>query len=174
MEYRILGPRGAGCHDRSVAIGGGRQRSVLALLLLHANGVVTRERLIDALWAERPPESADKIVQNHVSGSTKAASPGRVGDSWARLPAQRHRRAARLDAISGGRRGGSAGRSQGAYAEASAKLNEALSLWRGEPLADCQLDTSAKAESAALNELRLGALEQRLDADLASGRHRPK
>ena len=172
MEYRILGPLEVLDDDRSVAIGGGRQRSVLALLLLHANGVVTRERLIDALWADRPPESADKIVQNHVSALRKLLPPDALVTHGRGYQLSVNHGQLDLTRFQAAVDEGVRLRSEGANAEASAKLNEALSLWRGEPLADCQLDTAAKAESAALNELRLGALEQRLDADLASGRHR--
>jgi YVTN family beta-propeller protein len=171
VEYRILGPLEVMEGNRAVPIGGGRQRALLALLLLHANEVVTRERLIDALWPDRPPESADKIVQNHVSALRKLLPAGAVltrGRGY-----ELSLRAGELDlnrfhaTFDEGRRL----LADGAPAEASARLGDALSLWRGEPLADCLLDSSAKAESAALGELRLSALEYRLSADLAAGRH---
>src|SRR3954471_6816750 len=72
MDYRILGPLEVADGDRSVAVGGDRQRAVLGQLLLHRNEVVASERLIDELWGERPPPTAAKILQNYVSHLRRA------------------------------------------------------------------------------------------------------
>jgi DNA-binding SARP family transcriptional activator len=63
MDFRLLGPLEVLEHDRPLALGGGRQRSLLAVLLLHANEVVSNDRLIDALWGQTPPPTAAKTVQ---------------------------------------------------------------------------------------------------------------
>src|SRR3954469_17022117 len=78
MEFRLLGPVEAVEHDRVVAVGGPRQRALLALLLLHANEVVSTDRLIDKLWAEHPPPTAGKTVQVYVSRLRKALGGERV------------------------------------------------------------------------------------------------
>src|SRR4051812_50064957 len=79
MEYRILGPLEVADQDREVLLGGGRQRSVLALLLLHANEVVSSERLIDELWGEAPPPTAAKTIQVYVSQLRKSLHNGGAG-----------------------------------------------------------------------------------------------
>ena len=72
MDFRILGPLEVLDKDRVLDVGGGKQRAVLALLLLHANEVVSGDRLIEELWSDEPPPSAPKIVQVHVSRLRKA------------------------------------------------------------------------------------------------------
>ena len=72
MDYRILGPLEVADGDRSVALGGERQRAVLGQLLLHRNQVVASEHLIDELWGERPPPTAGKILHNYVSQLRRA------------------------------------------------------------------------------------------------------
>lgn len=81
MEYRILGPLEVADQDREVLLGGGRQRAVLALLLLHPNEVVSSEWLIDELWGDAPPPTAAKTVQVYVSRLRKsltASAPPRA------------------------------------------------------------------------------------------------
>ena len=171
MEYRILGPLEVWDDGRPVGVGGGRQRTLLALLLLHANEVVTRERLIDALWPEHPPESADKIVQNHVSTLRKVL-PDEVLQTRGR-GYQLSVGGEELDLTSFQAlvREGRRLLGDGSPLGASSAFGAALALWRGQAFADCDLDSSARAESAALGELRLAALEERITADLAAGRH---
>ena len=78
MEFRLLGPLEVCEHGRSLALGGRKQRSLLAVLLLHANEVVATERLIDELWGESPPATAVKSVQVYVSRLRKQLGDGRL------------------------------------------------------------------------------------------------
>jgi DNA-binding SARP family transcriptional activator len=167
MEYRILGPIEVVDEDRRVALGGPKQRALLALLLLHANEVVSTDELIDRLWGERPPATASKVVQVQIWRLRKALggdvlatrAPGYVlsvdGDELDLT---------RFERLVAEARGAEP-------ATAAAKLREALSLWRGAPLADLAYEDFAAAEVARLEELRLVALEERIEADLALGRH---
>src|SRR6266540_6735159 len=91
MDYRILGPLEVVDGDRSVALGGDRQRAVLAQLLLHPNEVVASDRLIDELWGERPPPTAAKILQNYVSHVRRA-----LGGDGGNGPLETHGRGYRL------------------------------------------------------------------------------
>ena len=179
MEYRILGPLEVVQADRPVALGGGKQRALLALLLLHANEVVPSERLIDELWGDAPPATAAKSVQVYVSQLRKALrdghdANGRDGPLLTRSGGYvLELGAGELDlhrfegAVEEGRRA-----LDGAAPErAAARLRDGLSLWRGEPLQDFSYEPFAQAEIGRLEDLRLVALEARIDADLACGRH---
>ena len=146
----------------------GKQRSLLALLLLHANEVVSTDRLIDELWGETPPPTAGE----DPPGLRLAAAQGAratAGSSRAR-PATSCRSTGpsstwRASSSWSARR---SGRIPSARRET---LRRALALWRGPALADLAYEAFAQAEIARLEELRLAALEQRIDADLAAGRH---
>src|SRR5919108_3976494 len=78
MEFKILGPLEVSENGQQVDLGGGKQRALLAMLLLHANEVVSSDRLIDALWDEDPPETAQKALQVYVSGLRKALGRERL------------------------------------------------------------------------------------------------
>jgi DNA-binding SARP family transcriptional activator len=158
MEFRLLGPLDVVDQDRSLELGGRRQRALLAVLLLHANDVVSTERLIDQLWGESPPPTGAKGVQVYVSrlrkqlgdGRLVTRAPGyvlRVDPSELDLACFERLVAQARDADS---------------ASAARMLGEALALWRGPPLADLAYEPFAQAEIARLAELRLAALEQRL------------
>jgi DNA-binding SARP family transcriptional activator len=175
MEFRILGPLEVAERDRQVALGRGKQRSLLALLLLHANEVVPSEQLIDELWGERPPPTAAKSVQVYVSQLRKALRNGKPesplltrGHGYVlrvaagELDVQRFERA-----LADGRRALAAD----APERAAELLRAGLSLWRGPPLADFAYEPFAQAEIARLEELRLAALEERIEADLELGHH---
>jgi DNA-binding SARP family transcriptional activator/tetratricopeptide (TPR) repeat protein len=169
MEFRILGPLEVRHDDRPLAAGGPKQRLALAILLLHRNEVVSSDRLIEALWGDRPPAGAGKALQMHVSQLRKLLGPEREllltrppGYELRVEPEQvdLHRFEA---AVAAARRA--------AAPEAASLLHEALSLWRGPPLADLGYEDSLRGEIARLEELRLTALEDRIEADLALGRH---
>lgn len=171
MEFRILGTLELSEDGRPVELAGGRQRMLLALLLLHANEVVSTDRLIDGLWGERPPATAAKVLQNAVSQLRRA-----LGESLivTRAPGYMLRvEPAAIDAhrfeslLEDGRRELAAGRPAGA----AGTLREGLGLWRGQPLDEFAYQPFAEAEIARLEELRLRALEERIEADLALGRH---
>ncbi len=175
MQYRILGPLEVAEHDQEVVLGGGRQRSLLALLLLNANEVVSSERLIDELWGAAPPPTAAKTVQVYVSQLRKSL---RNGDPEGPLLTRGRGYVLRIEpgeldlhrferALDEGRRALEAQ----APADASATLRDGLALWRGPPLADFAYEAFAQGEISRLEELRLAALEQRIEADLELGRH---
>jgi predicted ATPase/DNA-binding SARP family transcriptional activator len=174
MEFRILGPLEVLDEGRRVALASTKQRALLALLLLHRGETLGTERLIDALWGERPPATAAKSVQVHVSRLRKALAPAggelivtrEHGYELAVDPelvdAERFERL-----VGEGRR-----ELAGGHAErAAAALEEALSLWRGRPLDDLAYEQFAQGEIARLDQLRVAALEQLVEAKLALGRH---
>jgi DNA-binding SARP family transcriptional activator len=167
MEFRLLGPLDVIEQGRLLGLGGGRQRSLFAVLLLHANEVVSTDRLIDALWGEAPPRTAAKSIQVYVSRLRKELGEGRL---LTRAPGY----VLKVD------RGElDLGRFEQLLSEArnadpvgaARKLRGALALWRGPALADLAYEPFVQPEIARLEELRWVALEQRIDADLASGRH---
>jgi YVTN family beta-propeller protein len=174
MEFRLLGPVEVVSNGTRLLIGGRKQRAVLAVLLLRANQVVPRESLIDSLWGEAPPETARASLNVYVSRLRKLlASSG----SRTQLATRAHgyvldvadeldlRRFEQLVADAKRAAGdGDAGR-------ASDLLRDALALWRGPALADLSEEPFAKVEQGRLEELRLRAFEERLEADLALGRH---
>ncbi len=170
MEYRILGPLEIGLNGSSFTIKGRKPRALLALLLLHRNEVVPAERLIDDLWGENPPATAANTLQVYVSQLRKVVEDELVRDGPGYslqvepdgLDAERFERLAGEAASALGR---------GAYVDASDLLVEALALWRGPPLVDVHYESFAQAEITRLEELRLAALEGRLEADLGLGRH---
>ena len=167
MDYRILGPLEVVDGDRTLTLGGPKQRSLLALLLLRANEVVATETLIDRLWDERPPSTAAKVVQVQVWRLRRAlgaeALVTRPPGYLLQVGAEEYD-LARFEQLVGDARGASP-------AVAAGKLREALALWRGTPLADLAHEDFATAEVARLEELRVIALEQRVEADLALGQH---
>jgi DNA-binding SARP family transcriptional activator len=181
IDFRVLGPLEVVRQGRTLEIGAGKRRALLAVLLLHANEVVSTDRLIDDLWNERPPATAPKIVQGYVSQLRKvlAGETGRQDHSgeggsvlltrppgYVLLLEDGQLDAHRFEGLLGRARVALAADAAG---EASTLLREALGLWRGAPLADFAFDSFAQEEIARLEELRLAALEERIDADLALG-----
>jgi WD40 repeat protein/DNA-binding SARP family transcriptional activator len=172
MEFRILGPLEVHGEHGVVALGGMKPRAVLAVLLLRANESVSAERLALALWGEEAPASSVKTVQVHVSRLRKALGDAKI---VATTPAgyRLRVRPGELDAerfeqlVEEGRRALAAGQAE----HAAVVLHEALSLWRGPPLEDLAFEPFAQTEIARLEEQRAAALEARVEADLAAGRH---
>src|SRR3954452_11635394 len=178
MEFRLLGPLEVLSGGRSVLVGGGKRRSLLGVLLVHSNEVVSAERLIDELWGERPPPTAAKSVQVYVSQLRKELQPDTPGANGGLLVTRSNGYQLRVgpDDVDVARferalADGEQGLRHGEPARAAGALREALGMWRGPALADFAYEPFAQAEIARLEELRLGALEQRLDADLTLGRH---
>jgi len=166
MEFRILGPLQVLDEGRELPLGGAKQRAVLALLLLDPNRVVSRDRLIDELWHTDPPATAPTALQVYVSQLRKALGrdliltqpPGyliRVSDGELDLH--------RFESLVATARAEEP-------AEAARLHREGLALWRGAPLAELG-DSFARGERARLEEQRLAALEQRIEAELALGHH---
>src|SRR5436309_11656809 len=170
-QFGLLGPLSVSSDGEPIALGRQKRRALLAVLLLEANQVVSSDRLIDALWGEDPPETARNTIQVYISqlrkllpdGALETAPPGYrlviEADSvdlfeFMRLSEKGRTALGAADA-----------------AGAADALRNALALWRGAPLADLPWEPFAQAEIVRLEELRLTAHEDRIDADLALGRH---
>ena len=167
MDFRLLGPLEVAEPDRKMALGGVRQRSVLAILLLHVNEVVSTDRLIDELWGASAPDTASKALQVNESRIRRAIGPGKLMTQAPGYVLQLDRSEYDLGRFE--QLVAEAGRS--APETAAAKLREALALWRGPALADLAYESFAQPEIARLEELRVSVLGQRIDADLDAGRH---
>jgi DNA-binding SARP family transcriptional activator len=163
MQIRVLGPFEASVDDRPLAVGGAKQRSVLAMLGLEAGRTVSADRLIEGLWGDDPPASAAKMVQNYVwrlrGGGIAIVTHGRAYE----LDVDRDQ----VDACRLERLVAEAARGNGNGNTARA----ALALFRGDPLADLADEPFAIDEIRRLEELRVTAAELAIDADLAVGRH---
>jgi DNA-binding SARP family transcriptional activator/class 3 adenylate cyclase len=157
MEFRILGPLEVIEDGRPLDLGGHKQRALLAFLLLEPNRPVSPDRLVDALWEEAPTATARKALQVYVSqlrkvlgkGRVLTQAPGyllRVDDDELDVTLFRRLRAER-------------------------RPHEALALWRGSPLDEFAQHSFARGEIARLEELRLSCVEERIEDDLAEGRH---
>jgi DNA-binding SARP family transcriptional activator len=167
MEFRLLGPLEVIEQDRLLALGGGLQRSLFGALLLHANEVVSTDRLIDALWGRAPPLTAAKSIQVYVSKLRKELGEGRLvtrAPGYVLKVDRSELDLGRFERLLGEARNADPH-------NAARKLRRALALWRGPALADLTYEPFVQAEIARLEELRWVALEQRIEADLASGRH---
>jgi DNA-binding SARP family transcriptional activator len=173
-EFRLLGPLVVRHGGTAVSVTRGNQRAVLATLLLNANQVVSLDEIAEILWAAGPPQSAVLTIRNYVRRLRQAlGNPGR-----ARIGTQPagylisveagELDLSRFEALLGSAR--TAAR-DGSWDTAAARASAALSLWRGEPLADVESDALALREVPRLAEMRLQALEARIDADLHLGRH---
>jgi DNA-binding SARP family transcriptional activator len=167
VEFRILGPLQVLDGETLVRIPGSKPRTVLALLLLHANEVVRTDRLVDDLWGEDAPRNASAALHTHVSRLRKALGPDVLARrEWGYVLR------ANADAIDLHRFESLVAAAEPLPArERSAKLAEALQLWRGSALADIANEPSLQTEVARLDDLRLTTLERRIDADLEAGRN---
>jgi predicted ATPase/DNA-binding SARP family transcriptional activator len=172
LELRFLGPVQAVRVGREVALGGPRQRAVLALLALDAGRVVPAGRLVEEVWRGRPPPGAAKTLRSYVSRLRSALAPEVAvvprGGGYALSAGSSEvdvGRFERLVAEGQGLLGG------GEAAAAGNRFREALGLWRGPAFADVAEVEPLAREASRLEELRLVAVEGRLEADLAAGSH---
>ena len=179
MQYRILGPLEVADGPRLLDLGGPKQRAVLAALLVEANRVVSLDRLIDELWEDEPPPRATASLQAYISNLRRELEPDRAPRSPARvLVTQPPGYLLRVDPddIDAGRfealvaRGRELLEAEAPQAALTA-LSNALTLWRGPALAELASESFAQVEATRLEELRLLAVESRLEAELALGRH---
>jgi YVTN family beta-propeller protein len=170
MEFRILGPLEVLDDGGEVSIRGRKLQALLALLLLHAREVVPRDRLVDELWGDDPPATAAKTLQVHVSrlrrelgeivvtaggGYLISIEPDELDlDRFERLVAE-----------------GRSALAEEQPERAAERLREALELWRGPPLAQLADEPFARIEIGRLEQERLDAVEERIEADLALGHH---
>jgi YVTN family beta-propeller protein len=178
-EFGVLGPLEVSRAGRAVPLGGPRQRAVLALLLLEANRVVSMDRLAEDVWGGHPPDGWVTTVQTYVFHLRRALEQDRArGDAGDVLVTRGrgyllHVEREQLDAalFEDGFAAGRAALEAGRPAEAAQMLRGALDRWRGPVLADLADYAFTRPEAARLEELRLAAVEARIDADLALGRH---
>ena len=169
IEFHVLGPLEVVEQNRPLALGTPKQRALLAVLLVHRGEPVSSDRLIDALWGERAPPSALKIVQGYVSNLRKVLDEGLLVTSGRAYLLQTDPGQTDLDRFQSLVAEGRRALQEGDARSAAAQLREALGMWRGPALADFAYESFAQAEIARLEEARLAALEDRIDADLALG-----
>ena len=171
LDVRLLGPIEVERGGAPVGLGGQKPRALLAVLALDAGRVVSVDRLVEALWPREPPETAAHAVQVYVSQLRKALgadtlltrAPGYVLELGPEaIDAHRFSRLAQE---------GGAALEAGEAAVAEVALREALALWRGPALADFLYEPFAQTQIARLEELRTVVVEERIEADLALGRH---
>jgi DNA-binding SARP family transcriptional activator/pimeloyl-ACP methyl ester carboxylesterase len=172
MDFRILGPLEVRDGDRDVPLRGGKERALLALLLVNVNRTLALDRIVDSLWGEDVPETAQKMVQVHVSRLRKVLEPQTIrtrppGYALVLRPEQvdLHRFET---SVGEAREALDAGQAR----QAAGRFREALSLWRGPALAELTSEPFAESERARLENLRMYALEGLLEAELESGHHR--
>ena len=171
MEFRVLGPFEVCEGEQALEIGAGKQRALLAVLLLRSGEVVSTDRLIDALWDEDPPASALNSIHVYVSQLRKTLGNGHLetrGHGYLLALDSEELDLGRFERMLGE---GRALLAEGEAERAAEVLRAALALWRGPPLSDFASEPFARGEIARLEELRLSALEERVEADLALGRH---
>jgi DNA-binding SARP family transcriptional activator len=172
MDFRVLGPLEVSSERGAVHLGGPKPRAVLAVLLLHANEPVSSARLVEAVWGQEETPVRRKSLQVSVSRLRKALGDADVVATKGTTYEVRVR-PGELDAerfeslVEEGRRALASGQAE----RAAASLREGLALWRGPPLADLAFESFAETDIARLEEQRLAALETRVEADLAAGRH---
>ena len=171
IEFRLLGPIEAARNGGNLPLGGPRQRALLALLLLEPGARVSADRLVEELWRSEPPPGAAGTLRSYVSRLRRTIgsdAPVTASGSGYAI----HVTPDRIDAVRFQQLidEGRAALSRGAVARAAERLGEALELWRGSPFGDLADQGMLRAEAARLEELRILALEERLDAELALGR----
>jgi predicted ATPase/DNA-binding SARP family transcriptional activator len=167
LRFGVLGPLHVTGSDGPLAVSGPRQLALLAVLLLEGGRVLSRERLIDEVWGDDPPPTAVNALQVHVAALRRALGGviRTVGSGYAldvepeQVDANRFERL--LDEAG----------PVADHARRSALLADALALWRGQPFSGVPPTPAVTAAAGRLEELRLGAIEERVEADLAGGRH---
>lgn len=172
MEFRLLGLLGVGDRGREIELARGRERALLALLLLHANEPVSTDNLIEALWGDAQPENAAKTLQVYVSRLRKSLSAKRLRTTpagYALEVATGELDTAEFERLAVEAR---AALESGEPAKAERLLSEALALWHGPALADFQYDSFAQPEIRRLEDLRTAARADLIDARLALGQAR--
>jgi YVTN family beta-propeller protein len=171
IEFRVLGSLEVVEGDRRLALGSPQQRLLLAVLLVHRGEQVSSERLIDELWGEQAPASANKIVQGYVSNLRKALGNGLLATRGHGYLLQTEPDQLDADRFESLLAAGRTASHEGDPRTAAERLRGALALWRGPPFADFAYESFAQSEIARLDEAHLGALEERIDAELALGEH---
>ena len=171
VDYQMLGPLEASVDGKPVRLGGPKQRALLALLLSQPNSVVPAGRLVDGLWGEDPPPSAANLVQGYVSALRKVLGKEAIETRGAGYVLRVEPEALDLQVFERLARDGSRALERDDPTNAADALGQALGLWRGRPLADLADEPLLDPVVARLDELRVLALERRIEADVALGRH---
>jgi DNA-binding SARP family transcriptional activator len=178
MEFRILGPLEVLHDGRRLELAGNRPRALLALFLLHANETLTRDRIVDELWGEDTPAGAAKSLQMQIHRLRRALADdqGSGRDSVIVTREGGYELTVAADSLDSScfERLLAEGRAELAAERpgpALARFEEALAMWRGPPLADLAYEPFAQHEIARLEDLRVNALEQLIEAKLGLGRH---
>jgi DNA-binding SARP family transcriptional activator len=170
LEFRVLGPVEAAVDGRLVPLAAAKPRALLAVLLLHRNRAVAAGELVDELWGEMPPDTATKALQGYVSQLRKALGADRIETLAAGYVLRDGEGELDLDRFEHLAAEGHELLASGAADAAAGRLGEALALWRGTPFAEFGAEPFARDARARLEGARLGALEDRIDADLRLGR----
>jgi DNA-binding SARP family transcriptional activator len=179
LDVRLLGPFAVDLNQRDVTPRGVKQRQILAMLALSPGRLITVAALAEELWSGRPPRNAASAIQTHVvhlrDRMLQAAVPGCDRTQIIQTGLRGYLLGGECQTdIAGFQRLALAGRAAaeaGDQLSASDILTHALSLWRGPALIDVQAGPLLELEAASLHGARLGALERRIEADLALGRH---
>ena len=167
MEFLILGPLEVHDGEKTVRLGAAKQRALLGVLLLHANETVSMARLVDELWGERPPATAENLVQGYVYALRKQLGDGVVETQ---APGYRLRvDPGSLDLLEFERLVEEARTAP--VADSIELRRRALALWRGPPLADVALEGPERHSLGRLSEQRLTTQIERIDAEVQLGRH---
>lgn len=178
MQFSVLGSTEVTAGGVQLELGGVKQRAILGYLVLHANKVVPTSQILQAMWEGNPPPTARKMVQNAVSGIRRmlASHPGPNAPTLhTHAPGYQLRVDTNIVDLFRFRvlvREGRAAITDGMPGHGVELLRDALSLWRGRALADLVETGIGWSELAAIEDERLSALEDRLDAELTCGRHR--
>ena len=167
LEFLILGPLEVRRGDGAVDVGSSKQRALLGALLLHPNETVSTTRLADAIWGDRPPATAEKLVQGYVHALRK-----RLGDGVLETQAPGYRLNVAPRSLDLAEFEQLVDKARTAPPAQAVELRRrALSLWRGAALADVAIEGADRNMVARLNDLRLAAQIDHIDAELALGRH---
>jgi WD40 repeat protein/DNA-binding SARP family transcriptional activator len=170
MRFALLGPLEVTVDGETIALGGPKQRLVLAHLLIRANELVSAETLIDEIWGDEPPDAARGSLHSYVSHLKKALGAERLisrPPGYVLIAGADEIDAARFETLAEQARR----RLASDPAAAARALREALGLWQGEPLADLAAELSLQGEIERLSALRVAAIEDRIEAELSLGRH---
>src|SRR4051794_6810309 len=170
MDYRILGPLEVRDDRGEITLGGGKQRALLVLLLVHANESLSTDRLIDELWPARPPPTAGKILQNYISQLRRVLGADRVLTQARGYALRVEPGELDVDRFRQRFEEGKRARAAGDAERGSSLLRDALLLWRGPPLSDFAYEPFAASEIRRLDELHANVLMECIDAELALGR----
>ncbi len=172
MKFRVLGPLEVTRGDQMLALGGAKQRSLLAILLIEANHVVGLERLAELLWRDDAPATSDHIIEVYVSQLRRALEPGGAPYQVLLRKPSGYMLAVATGELDAAEFQHLVQTAKSAPPEqADGLLSRALAMWRGPALADFVSEPFAVSEATRLNELRLHAREERIENELALGRH---